>query len=145
INMRYNRQPPGRVILTEVSMQFYRGHVSDCASGSERALCEPLEMRLLMAASVRRGILRIVGTAEGDDISVSVTRTKIFVTTNGSSKTFSPTGIKLVRIEGGAGDDWLGITGKLPALMIGGSGDDTIAGGAAADFLDGGDDADLLD
>src|SRR5258705_7831364 len=126
-------------------MQFHRGDVSDRASDPGRPLCEPLEARLLMAASVRRGVLRVIGTGGGDDISVSVTRTKIFVIMNGGSKTFSPTGIKLARIEGGAGEDWIGITGKLPALMIGGSGDDTLSGGSAADFLDGGDDADLLD
>src|SRR5215208_5346606 len=121
-----------------------RGPITDRASHCAQPLCEQLEARLLMAASVRRGVLRVAGTPGNDDITIDITRTRIFVTLNGHSQTFNPKGIKLARIDGGLGDDWMGINGKLPGLLLGGAGADTITGGSAADFLDGGDGADLL-
>src|SRR4051812_41381263 len=120
-------------------MQFHRGDVSDRADAAEQPVCEQLESRLLLSASIRRAVLRVSGGSDGDDISVSLTKTKIVVITNGHQQTFNSTGVKSARIDGGAGEDWISLTGKLPALIIGGAGDDTIIAGSSADFLDGGD------
>jgi len=102
-----------------------RGDISVRANSADRPVFEPLEVRLLLAASVRRGVLRVTGTGEGDDISVSVTRTKIFVTMNGSSKTFSPAGISSPALKGVLAKTGLAShPARLPLSSSAGSGDD---------------------
>src|SRR5689334_10406553 len=112
-------------------MQPKRGQVPDRAA---QPLCESLETRLLMAASIRHGVLRVTGTAASDDISISVTRSKIFLTLNATSQTFKTATVRAARVDGGLGDDWIGISGKLSAILVGGAGDDTLSGSSAADF-----------
>ena len=126
-------------------MHLPRGEFSDCAQAADPPVCEPLEARLLLSASVRRGVLTVNGTAGDDDVSIFVSRSKITVQLNRTSQSFKIAGLKYLRFNGGDGDDWFGITGKFPVLLVGGNGDDTLAGSSYADFLDGGDGNDLLD
>src|SRR5207248_4729171 len=126
-------------------MHVRRESISSCATSAASPAIEQLETRFLLSATVRRGVLRIAGTTDGDDINVSLNRTKILVQINRTAQTFKTAGIRLARIDGGAGDDWISLSGKLPGLIIGGAGQDTVTGGAAADVIDGGDEADMLD
>src|SRR5258705_10628876 len=126
-------------------MKFQRGDISDRANNADDPVLEPLEVRLLLAASVRRGVLTIPGTSGDDDVSVFFSRGKITVFLDRSGQVFNATGVHYIRFNGGAGDDWFGSTGKFPVLLVGGAGDDSLFGGGSADFLDGGDGADLLD
>jgi hypothetical protein len=53
-------------------------------------------------------------------------------------------GVRLVALNGGAGEDVLSSNARVPAALAGGLGDDELSGGEAADSLDGGPGEDVL-
>lgn len=111
------------------------------------ALLEMLESRRLLCGSVTRlladGTLVVNGTKKNDDIAVSRDATSFIVTQNGKSKSFDATLVKVIKLMGGKGDDFLHAseaTGPLgiPMLISGGQGKDTLIGGSGADTVLGG-------
>src|SRR4051812_15185092 len=117
IKMRYNRRLPGSSsYFFEVLMLLKRGNLPHRAHAAHQSPCEQLEARLLLSSSVRRGVLTIAATPGDDDATVFVSRTKITVFLNRASQSFSITGLKYIRFNGGDGDDWFGINGKFPVL-----------------------------
>jgi Ca2+-binding RTX toxin-like protein len=140
-------------------------------------MIEALEDRRLLSASilVRDGTLIVRGTRRADEIVVQgmplpqqvisglgpvhTTASAIppfLVTINGRQRTINGN-IRRVRVEAGAGDDSVKLSGSnttldfldvklsLPATLLGGDGNDTLVGGEAADSISGGAGCDSLD
>jgi Ca2+-binding RTX toxin-like protein len=86
--------------------------------------------------------LKIKGTAGNDTLTVApnIDPTKLDVTLNGVTTTFSTTKIKRIDADLGAGNDTAVVNAAvtIAAKLTGGAGDDTLTGGAGADELDGG-------
>jgi len=60
-------------------MRVRRESILSCANHATAPLIEQLEARFLLSATVHRGVLRVMGTADGDDINISASRTRIIV------------------------------------------------------------------
>ena len=92
------------------------------------------------------GRLVIVGTDGADDIKVNPGggAAEIKVKLNGIQQTFL--GVTSIVIYANAGDDDVQVVGglRLPAIVYGGAGNDSIKGGAGDDILIGGDGNDLI-
>jgi Ca2+-binding RTX toxin-like protein len=118
---------------------------------------EALENRRLLSASLRgidqiiisqqfsaqitsRGTLVILGSSLNDVIGVKLGRGTVVVTGRDGAgalvRTFDASQVKRIRVEGGAGDDHLGISGDVGrhCTLVGGTGNDTL-GGNAGDIL----------
>lgn len=115
---------------------------------SAAAAAEPLEHRLLLAATLtHRGTLVVNGTAAGDVIVVRrdpLRTSKILATVNNVGAKFNAQSVKRIEIYGQAGadsltlDDSLGIISARGASLFGGGGGDTLVGGLAAAYFEGG-------
>src|SRR4051812_48780945 len=120
---------------------------------------EPLESRQLLSASigVHDGTLIVRGTRRADNIVVNELPPQpfrdptlpdaLYVTINGRTRRLDAAGIRNVRVEAGAGDDWVQMSKDpffttfslavvthqqtRPATILGGDGDDTLIGGEA--------------
>lgn len=95
------------------------------------------------------GILRVGGTAAADTIDVTTisSGTKIKVTINAvvASNTILASSVNEIRVWGRDAADSIRILNlTLPALLIGGQGDDSLTGGGGPDRLFGGDGLDSL-
>jgi Ca2+-binding RTX toxin-like protein len=109
-----------------------------------------LEQRRLLA-SVTDGILNL-GTDAADVYELSVTGPNcvggpqyLFVIENGTGQLFTLDTITSIRADLGAGDDSYSAIGvRIPALIFGGEGRDTVYGGSGDDEIRGGDGADHL-
>ncbi len=118
---------------------------------------EPLEQRALLTASINGNSLVVAGTAEADTIVVTRSNGRFFVQENGEETVLSTSNVfnvridgrggrdtidvsdlgLIVRIDGGAGADFIrGGNGRND--LRGGGGDDTIFGGPSGDVLTGG-------
>src|SRR4051794_27148460 len=106
---------------------------------------ETLETRRLLSAAVQGTVLNIAGTAKDDRIVASLKHddsSMLEVHVGRHVSEFSRGGIKSIRIEGRRGDDSITIDQsngaiKIGALVLGGSGDDSITGGSGKDRLHG--------
>src|SRR5688572_24756624 len=111
-----------------------------------RPAVEPLEGRLLMAATLRGGGLVVTGTQDDDVISIAVNATnpaQLDVTLNGAVQSFDAARVKRIRVNALAGEDSVTIGSdaspvNVPAQIAGGRHDDVLSGGAAADVIRGG-------
>ncbi len=79
--------------------------------------------------------LTVTGTDGNDQVSLSQTGSKLSVTVNGTTKSY--TGVKAVLVHARGGQDSLevarGVTAKV--ALLGGSGDDTIRNHATGNFV----------
>jgi len=115
--------------------------------------CESLEPRRVLSGSPQAGIWTIRGDADADDVIV-VDRdpsdaARLRVTVNGVvTGTRLESGVRLIRIEGGAGDDSISVdvpgNARLRTHLNGGRGDDTLTGSDGDDTLAGGPGRDTL-
>jgi hypothetical protein len=115
---------------------------------------EALEARQLLSAAFIEGGGRLVvqGTAGNDNISVSRdpgNSAEIRVLLNGTTFDFASKYVKQVKVEAGAGNDFVqSDTSKgaiaTPMFFVGGAGNDTLMTATADDALIGGGDADVL-
>jgi len=107
---------------------------------------ELLETREMMAAglwaALTDGVLSIVGTDDSDVIQVHQTDGRVSV--SGLHDSYEATQIRLIQVNGGAGNDFIdlnsgAIAGQqpiaIPSILRGGPGDDCIVGGAGNDRL----------
>jgi Ca2+-binding RTX toxin-like protein len=106
---------------------------------------EMLESRVLLAASVAGGVLRVDGGGGDDDIVISRSRSSINVSINGTRERFSRRGVRSVRIRAGGGHDTVHVRLPLPATMQGGPGDDDLFGNRGSDSIGGGAGDDSID
>jgi Ca2+-binding RTX toxin-like protein len=123
-----------------------------------RALFDQLENRRLLAVTLINGVLKAIGTAGDDQISVSPAThfspipytSQVEVDINGQFSTFNLSDITRIEIHGLAGDDHLFVSGlnrsnprrgladfPLGVFIKGDAGNDTIFGGLDDDSLHG--------
>jgi Ca2+-binding RTX toxin-like protein len=107
-------------------------------------------------AVVSRALV-ITGTAANESILVAKVRNNRYsVAVAGAPLALGPgctqvddvvtcAGGKSVRIDGGAGNDTLRVSGSVRSTLTGGSGNDTLQGGTAADVFAGGIGTDVVD
>jgi len=115
-------------------------------------VCEGLEGRRLLSATVVNGVLTVVGSNKSDNISVSVDAadaTMLDVSENGVVTQFALAGLTGISMSGGNGNDTMAVDEShgavmLPVTMSGGNGKDGLTGGSGDDVLDGGNGNDVL-
>ncbi|HEX8916005.1 MAG TPA: C2 family cysteine protease [Humisphaera sp.] len=120
-------------------------HSAAAARAARHPLVEPLEGRTLLAGTPLGvaevdGQLRITGTAYNDNVAVVQSSAGLTVsTTTGWSQTFTKA-YKSLLIDGGAGNDIITLDPSvtLPAVLKGGTGNDSLNGGSGNDQLFGG-------
>ena len=119
---------------------------------SVRESIEPLEPRRLLTAVLTNGILTITGTSKADLLMVTEDSASVFVNLNSDpAVSFDASQIKSVSIDLAGGNDrtFMQNKGKLPlripALIMGSKGNDTLRGGQKNDSLFGGSGDDVLD
>jgi hypothetical protein len=100
-------------------------------------------------AGVHNGVLQIVGTTSGDNISLNNPEGNLRVSANflpGGLKSFVESGIRMVQVFLGNGNDNFSATGNvtLPLLVDGGAGNDNISAGKGQSILIGGSGADNI-
>src|SRR4051794_32126637 len=92
------------------------------------AATEPLERRILRAATLDGSVLNVVGTSGNDQIAVFLNATdhsKIDVTINGDTKEFTAAAVSRIKIDGLAGNDSEAVRPgvAITTKMYGGAGD----------------------
>lgn len=108
-------------------------------------MLEMLENRMLLSATLTRGLLVINGTPAADTIHVDLQAARLVVLVNGSEQSFRARSVKAISINGRDGDDFIvSAAGAIPARISGGAGDDLLSGGFGPDTLLGGDGSDQL-
>jgi hypothetical protein len=129
--------------LHRASQGFLR---STASAGDAAASVEALEARRLFDVTLGgNGALLVTGTSRDDVITLSLNApalNRLSVDVNGSARSFALSGVRSIRVEGGSGDDDIELDQgngqiRVPATLIGGSGDDTLFGGAGNDNLQG--------
>lgn len=90
------------------------------------------------------GVLTITGSPSDDQVTVSETDSLVTVDANGVSSEFDSANVDRIRFMGEAGDDSFVNRTKLPAVLDGGAGHDSLQGGSGRDTLRGGSGDDLL-
>ena len=114
------------------------------ASGGSILISAGAGVRLLEAqddiGTITGGILRIMGTSAGDNISITQTSAaQLIGQRNGLIERFSITGLTGVQVNGLAGADTINTASlSLSATVGGGSGADTITTGGGRDLVRGG-------
>src|SRR4051794_432519 len=90
-------------------------------------LTEPLEPRVLLAANLSNGILKVSGSSGSDTISIALRNHAYKVNFNGSTTNFAASSVRTLTIRGNAGNDNITLSGKIKANTIirGDSGDDS--------------------
>jgi len=107
-------------------------------------MIEMLEGRVLLAASLNGGVLNISGGGGNDEIVVSKSGSRISVDINGTVKTFKAGAVKEIKANGLGGNDSIRVNVKVPSMLTGGPGNDSLFGGSGPDTLGGGAGDDLL-
>src|SRR5881394_3394429 len=116
------------------------------------SMVDALEERRLLAATLTNGVLAVVGTEAADNIVVGLNatdNTKLDVNINGTVSSFAllnsagTAAISKIAIFGLGGDDKIAINqanGAIltPAVLVGGSGNDSLVGGGGNDLIFGG-------
>jgi Ca2+-binding RTX toxin-like protein len=118
----------------------------DCRKLLTLPLCEQLEPRRLLSATLVDGIVQVKGTSAADVIKISKSGSKVMVKVGATSKSFPAGSVDSIRIRALDGND--SITGnqklKIPIVVYGGAGNDTINGSQGDDTLKGGEGTDSL-
>ena len=106
------------------------------------------------ANAVSNGVLTITGTSGNDVIEVTADSNIVlvgYVTPSRPFEVYPASAVRSIRVDAGAGDDVISLTNagnrnpvRVPATVIGGTGNDRLVGGTGADSLDGGDGNDAL-
>jgi uncharacterized secreted protein with C-terminal beta-propeller domain len=108
---------------------------------------ERLESRMLLTATLGRGILAIRGTAAGDVIEVrrSADDANVLQVVENGTVTFSRaiSAVRQIRIDGGDGNDEISVNQEngdiaIPTTIRGGRGNDLLQGGGGTNQIDGG-------
>lgn len=110
------------------------------------AAVEPLESRQLMAA-IADGVLQISGLANASNtIAVGVSEGKVHTVVNGTRQDFRLSGLKAIKIAGGAQADTVIVdpSVKIPVRINTGDGNDHISGGSAGDVIEAGNGDDVI-
>jgi len=111
-----------------------------------QSVVETLEQRRMLSVSSslsRGGTLDVEGTRRSDTITLTKTSDgHIDVSVNGVHAMYSAKGVKRVLVNGGKGNDDVGISNAsggiaAPRSVIGGAGDDTLVGGKGSDSIEG--------
>src|SRR5258705_12391467 len=76
-------------------------------------LSEPLESRLLLSTTLKSGILRVLGGAGSDSISISLRNHSYNVVVNATTSTFSAASVHGLVIRGNAGNDSIRLVGPI--------------------------------
>src|SRR5436190_24240797 len=95
----------------------------------------PLEPRRLLSFSFNGTILNVVGTNNADTITIKVVGKELVVSLSGDAIQTNAATVSSVSVDAAAGPDTITATLKLPILVHGGKGDDTITGGEGNDTL----------
>jgi hypothetical protein len=105
-------------------------------------MCEELEERRLLSASVSNGALTVVGTRHSDSITVTRGGRRgafVYVSVDGAAARFSSRSVRSLSISGGRGADDISIAANFApaggATVSGGDGNDTIHGGGGHEHL----------
>lgn len=110
---------------------------------------EYIEPRLLLAFSSLQpgGQLLITGSSGDDSVTVvwDEVANQINATLNGVTESTLRSGVGLVMVEAGAGNDFVSIQMQISSLVNGGEGDDSILGAAGRDTFNGQSGNDTLD
>jgi hypothetical protein len=106
---------------------------------------EMLEPRVLLAATLAGGVLRVDGGGGDETIVISRSRSSINVTINGTKERFARNAVRSVRVRAGGGDDTVHVRFGLPATIQGGPGDDDLFGNRGSDSIGGGTGNDDID
>jgi Ca2+-binding RTX toxin-like protein len=121
-----------------------RGVVVDAA----RPVIEKLEDRRMLSASLSNsGLLKVVGTAGDDTITINLNtaKTKITVNDGTATKSFTRTAVKTISVLSGDGADTITVGSgiKQQITIKSGEGNDTVNGGSGREivFAGGGDDS----
>jgi uncharacterized delta-60 repeat protein len=92
------------------------------------------------------GVVTVLGEAGDDNITLNVSRGRLFVNFNGTPYSFPLTSVRRVLVYGRHGNDTIRIATPVPGLRVsGGDGDDVLRGGPGGESLDGGDGNDTVD
>jgi Ca2+-binding RTX toxin-like protein len=131
----------------------YRADRSKGHNGSFAGM-HPLEDRRLLSAAIVDGVLTVEGTADADQIVVSLNTsdplaTKLDVKVNDVVSSFDLAAVTGIHISGGNGADVIKIDEtagaiNIPATLLGGNGKDVLVGGSGNDRLEGGNGKDAL-
>ena len=118
-----------------------------------RTRVDPIPRSPKWARLTRSGVLRIIGTARADRITVARAQPSdlgaapnVEVTLNGVTRAFDAADVRLITIAGRGGDDEISLAPDVtvPASLLGGAGNDLLTGGGGADTLSGGAGNDLF-
>jgi uncharacterized delta-60 repeat protein len=135
------------ILLTPDQVQSLAFTYVDPVTGQTLPLPSELSDRLRFALAPD-GTLTINGTANDDDINVTVDSSSGFmlVTANGAVRAFPAPAVTKVVINGRAGNDILfaDATVSVPVVISGGDGNDTAHGGSGNDILNGDNGNDIL-
>src|SRR5205814_2782817 len=90
-------------------------------------LSDPLEPRLLLAATLTNGTLKISGTPGSDTISITLRNDGYKVTLNSTTQNFPASSVRSLTVRGNAGNDSISLSGPIKANtnIRGDAGDDT--------------------
>jgi len=102
-------------------------------------MIEPLEDRILLSASLAKGVLTINGSARNDTIHVRIRGANLLVFHRNVESSVPAARVRLIVINGKGGDDFI-VNGAraIPARLNGGAGNDYLSGGHGNDTLLGG-------
>ncbi len=138
----YSQQ--GKIVYGFLSARF-KPDRADSKSGSITTVTPSPQIKAMIATG---GVLYFKGTNEADTIllaSVPGQPLSVRVVVNSVAKIFSLRGIRGIRIDALAGNDYVSLGDvKLPCEVHGGNGDDTLIGGAGSSRLLGEGGNDLL-
>jgi Ca2+-binding RTX toxin-like protein len=103
-------------------------------------LIESLEVRQLLSASFHRGLLTVNGADRSDVITISRGDNAILVNQNGVTQSFDPSRIRSIAVPARRGNDRVIVSPnvRIPVLLLGSLGDDTLIGGSGRDTINGG-------
>jgi Ca2+-binding RTX toxin-like protein len=100
-------------------------------------MIHPLEPRRLLSATYdgTTEILSFDATSGGDTIVLNVVKNELDISVNGTVNKFNAAKVSSIHVDAGAGPDKITATLKIPLVIHGGKGDDTITGGEGNDIL----------
>jgi len=129
-------------IKTGVALPTLPANHLNCRKLPILPLCEPLEIRRLLAT----GVVEVKGTPDADVIKISKSGSTITVKIGATATIIPPGPVHAIRIRAFEGNDSISVGGtlKIPLIVYGGAGNDTIFGSLGADKLSGGDGDDSI-
>ncbi len=98
---------------------------------------ERLETRVVLSVSLFNGQLAIVGSTMADSIALDAAGSTLTLVFNGNASNFTLSQVHKISISAAGGNDTVTLTDavSIPAIIHGGSGNDSLRGGAGPDSL----------